>query len=188
MSYKDVLKVFKLERELSDDETALLNTLRDMTDAEREMTVEAFGGSMGKVGKGAVSRSLKKLKQCDICGISKRAAHHRDVNHPDYHEFDAGGQAGTEKKSKRALELAEKLPKPLGQGVKADEYEDAGDELCAKCGGDGDNNVHHKRTDPDYHPFVSSSSAHPARDQSSTSGDEVSSETDLEDVSVAAGG
>ena len=40
MSYKDVFDVFKREWRLNDDETALLNTLRGMTDTERELLAE----------------------------------------------------------------------------------------------------------------------------------------------------
>ncbi len=42
MNIKSVLRVYGQLRNLTDDETALLETLRSMTDTERELTVEAL--------------------------------------------------------------------------------------------------------------------------------------------------
>lgn len=156
MSYKDVLKIFKLERELSDNETAFLNTLRQMSDADRELLAETLGLPM----KAKVSKAkTKHFQKCGTCGISKRAAHHRDVNHRDYHEFDSGGAAGVteQKKSKRASELAEKVRSAVGGAKTPSDDTFNMDDLC-KCGHMVDHNVHHKTTDPEYHHFESSQS------------------------------
>lgn len=63
MSYRDALKVFKLERALNDDETAFLNTLRGMTDAERELTVEALSPQTKKPTKKAATKSASKSRR-----------------------------------------------------------------------------------------------------------------------------
>lgn len=108
MNYKLVLKTYSQLRQLTDDETALLNTLRGMTDAERELLAETLGPP-AKVKAKSARPATKKFKKCDVCGVSKRAAHHRDADHPDYHVFDEGAPKTTEKKSARASSLAEKI-------------------------------------------------------------------------------
>lgn len=107
MSYKDVLKIFKLERELSDDESALLNTLREMSDTDRELLAETLGPPVkGKVGKTAATR---KIEHCEICDYTRRAVHHKDIGHKDYHEFQPSFDGPRKLKSARASSLAEKI-------------------------------------------------------------------------------
>lgn len=61
MSLRQVLTIYNTERQLSDDETALLNTLRKMTDAERGMFVEGLADkSQKKAGKKGASKSSGK--------------------------------------------------------------------------------------------------------------------------------
>lgn len=181
MSYKDVFDVFKRERRLNDDETALLNSLRHMTDAERELLAE----TLGPPAKAKSARpATKKFKKCDVCGVSKRAAHHRDVTLPDYHEFDEGGPAkGVVKRRGLPTTVTPtngKPPVPLLCSYEID------GKVCHGEEGDG---IHDKSLGyGNYHPFVSSSSAPSAVAQSSTSGSEASSETSLVDVSSAVGG
>lgn len=140
MSYRDVLKIFKLERELTDDETALLNTLRGMTDAERELLVESLSPP-AKASKPAT----KKLKRCDVCGVSKRAAHHRDTSLPDYHEFDPGG------KSKRASSLKQAIAGTAGKSkISSDDFDDS---ACDQCSMKADDNIHHLLTAEGFHEF-----------------------------------
>lgn len=169
MSYKDVLRVFKLERELTDDETATLNTLRRMASspADVEATVEAFGGSMGK-GKPARATTTRNIEHCAACDYTKRAAVHKNENAKGYHVFQSTKPTMTvaeaAKKSARASSIAERLPKPLGQGVKADEYggfaDDTDIQRCTVIRDNGkpcnllpDHNVHHMQTAMGYHEF-----------------------------------
>lgn len=184
MSYKDVFDVFKRERRLNNDETALLNSLRHMTDTERELLAE----TLGPPAKAKASKAVtKKFKKCDVCGVSKRAAHHRDADHPDYHVFDEGAPKTTEKKSARASSLAEKIAGTASGNHKPllCSYEIDG-KVCKGEEGDG---IHDKSLGyGNYHPFVSSSSAPSAVGQSSTSGSEASSGTGLDAVSSAVGG
>ena len=58
MNIKSVLRVYSQLRNLTDDETALLETLRAMSDAERELTVEALQPQ--KVVKKASKKSSNK--------------------------------------------------------------------------------------------------------------------------------
>lgn len=61
MSLRQVLTIYNAERQLSDDETALLNTLRKMTDSERGMFVEGLTDkSQKKAGKKSASKSSGK--------------------------------------------------------------------------------------------------------------------------------
>ena len=213
MSYKDVLRVFKLERELTDDETATLNTLRAMTPADMEATVETFGGTMGKASSKSSSTKQRKIEHCtatitthginEVCGLTKRARVHKDSSVEGFHVFQSTPQSSSKPKSARASSIADRLPKPSGQGVQADEYGgSAGDtdmQRCAYVSEDGDDpttcgelvdaNLHHKRTDPDYHPFVPAASSadessSPTSEsskggQSSTPGSEVETDAAL---------
>ena len=189
MNFKLVLKVYSQLRQLTDDESALLNTLRGMTDAEREMTVEAFGGSMGK----QVSKSSTKLRQtrniehCEVCNWTRRAAVHKDTALKDYHEFQSS-QSSAKPKSARASSIAEKVTK-VGRDTNHKpllcDYEIDG-KVCHGTENDG---IHDKSLGyGNHHPFVSSSTARNAAGQSSTSEQGQSSETGSADVSVAAGG
>lgn len=103
MSYKDVLKIFKLERELSDGETAFLNTLRQMSDADRELLAETLGPPVkAKVKAGAT----RKIEKCVACNYTRRAMVHQVPSAEGFHEFQ---QSSSALKSKRASELAEKV-------------------------------------------------------------------------------
>lgn len=62
MNLKLVLRTYSALRQLTDDETALLETLRGMTDAERELTVETLSPQVKptkKAGKKAAGKSRR---------------------------------------------------------------------------------------------------------------------------------
>lgn len=62
MNLKLVLRTYSALRQLTDDETALLETLRSMTDAERELTVETLSPqvkSTKKAGKKGAGKSRR---------------------------------------------------------------------------------------------------------------------------------
>lgn len=65
-NFKNVLKAYRLLRSLTDDETALLETLRSLSDTERELTVEALQE------KPASKRAVKKAASKGT-GKSRRA-------------------------------------------------------------------------------------------------------------------
>lgn len=67
MSLRQVLTIFKTERELNDDETALLNTMRKWTDAERALFIESLSDKPQK-------KSSKKAAGGGGGGRSKRGA------------------------------------------------------------------------------------------------------------------
>lgn len=169
-NYRNILKVYKLERELAPDDLALLNTLRGMSDAERELLAEALGPS-AKTSKPVV----KKLKKCDVCGVSKKAARHRDTSLPEYHEFDGGGkQPG---KSIRAAGMATAIRDSLRRGRQAAAlnggvskvrctYRDDDDRV--DCGEYEDGPVHDRDGGyASYHPFQPLSPAPSAANSSS---------------------
>lgn len=143
MNLRNVLRTYALLRQLTDDESALLATLRGMNESERESLVLAMQPE---------KPAIKKRKPRTGGGKSQRASN----------------MAATLGKS---LEAQRQVEKPL---------------LCNICGNEEDFQDH-KQPSPNYHPFVSSSSARPAGEKSSTNGDEASSEIDSENASVAAG-
>lgn len=151
MNIRQVLKAFTALRQLTDDESALLETLRGMSETERESLVVALSPE-----KTATKRASRKSSR----GASKSAR--------------ASGMAAAIKNN-----LQRREPTVGGFADDADMLH------CSDCGAGSDDNVHHKRSDENYHPFVST--AQPARGKSSTNGGAtsgtVSSETEREDVS-----
>lgn len=121
MNYRAILKAYIAERGLTDDETAFLNTLRKMTDAERGMFVEGLTDkSQKKAGKksasklpgktarasgmaSAISRSLESSRkaavvdnandECVQCGKVADANEHHLQNDPNYHPFSPPAQS-----------------------------------------------------------------------------------------------
>ncbi len=65
MNIRNVLRTYSLLRQLTDDETALLNTLRGLTDSDREQLVESLQPAKGKkaVKRPAKSRRASSLQQ-----------------------------------------------------------------------------------------------------------------------------
>lgn len=114
MSYRDVLKIFKLERELTDDETALLNTLRGMSESEREMLAETVGPV--KVSKPATKQQQRKIEHCEVCNYTRRAAVHKDSSLSDYHGFVSPSLSAA-KKSARASSIAGRLGGATGSAL-----------------------------------------------------------------------
>lgn len=60
MNLRNVLRVYSLMRQFDDDESALLNTLRSLSDPERELLVESLSPSQKKAGKKSASKSPGK--------------------------------------------------------------------------------------------------------------------------------
>lgn len=117
MSLRQVLTIYNAERQLSDDETALLNTLRRMSDGDRQMFIDGLAGksssqkksskkSAGGGGGGRKSKHASSLQQqiqtarpsldggvskmrCAMgnCGEYADSNVHHLTTHPVYHEF-----------------------------------------------------------------------------------------------------
>lgn len=168
---KSILKIYALERDLNPDDLALLNTLRTLTESEREVMVEALQPGKAKSGTSATGATTKrKIEHCGVCDFTRRAAHHKDVNHKDYHEF----HARTERpgKSLRASSLQQRIQSSAkGRPVSVDDGDDKFDadnpadlpRPCAAvvddngvemvCGLFPDANIHHLTSDEAYHEF-----------------------------------
>lgn len=112
MNLKTVLRTYGLLRQLTDDESALLATLRGMNDGERELLVESLQPEKVAAKKKLGEVLTRKIEKCDACNYTRRAVVHKDVNHVDgYHEFQPpkSSSAKGEKKSARAVEMAATL-------------------------------------------------------------------------------
>lgn len=110
MNIRNILKAYSLLRSLTDDESALLATLRSLNDTERELLVESLSPSVKstkkagkKAGKGASkSARASSLQQqiqattnkphlgdgpiCQVCSHTEDYEDHQQPS-PHYHEF-----------------------------------------------------------------------------------------------------
>ena len=143
MNLRNVLKTYSLLRSLTDDESALLATLRAMTDTERELLVESLAPAKPAAKKPTRKPATTRVyDHCLRCGTTKRDSSHKDESSPDYHEFQS-----SQGKSARAVSLAEqikgagKMPRPAQS-------------LCTKCDYDNDHNIHHLESAVGYHSFT----------------------------------
>src|ERR1043165_6823750 len=142
LNLKTVLKTYSLLRNLTDDETALLNTLRSMNDTERELLVESLAPTK-PAGKKPTRKSAttRTYDHCLRCATTKRDSSHKDVASPDYHQFQS-----SQGKSARAVILAEQIK---GAGKLSRPVES----LCMTCDFDSDHNIHHLESVDGYHEF-----------------------------------
>ena len=157
MNFRQVLRAYSLLRQLSDDESALLATLRGMSEPEREALVVAMQPERTTAGK---KKATKKTG-----GKSPRASAMAAT---------LGKNLAQQRAATTETKDGPRCSHPMGDGVPCD----AGEHSPIHDKGLGYLN---------YHPFVSSSSARNAAGKSSTNDDEASSEIDSEDVSVAVG-
>lgn len=163
MNLRNVLRAYSLLRILSDEESALLETLRAANDNERQLIAEAMSDKPQK----------KSSKKGAGKGASKSAR--------------ASGMAAALNKS---LQQQRKVTADDGDDYAFCAY--AYPETGLTCGAYADANVHHKKTEAGYHPFHPLSSASPATSPSSANGAEsgsgASSATGKADASNAAHG
>lgn len=119
MNIRNVLKAYSLLRQLSDDETALLTTLRNLNDSEREQLVESLVPTKG-TGKGAkkkrstkspratsLQQQIQATKRPALCtyimtingnsepcqGTENDAVHDKDAGYAGYHPFESSSPA-----------------------------------------------------------------------------------------------
>lgn len=169
MNYRNILKIYKLERELSPDDVALLNTLRGMSDSERELFAEALAPE-----KPVVKPATRKIEKCGVCNYTRRAVHHNDPAAKGYHKFDDGKtETQPPQKSRRAVSLASRLGTPV--------IDTRAPLLCTYeidnkvCKGTENDGIHDQSLGyGNYHPFVSD--VQPVPVQSSTNGEELNEE------------
>lgn len=155
MNLKNVLRTYGLLRSLTDNESALLETLRGLSESDREQLVESLspsGGGKKKAAKKPVT--TREYDYCLRCGTTKRDSSHKDQASPDYHEFKS-----SKPKSRRAASLAEQI-KSTGKVKSSDDSDDL-NAHCQKefdggfvCDEPADANVHHLRGATGYHEFV----------------------------------
>jgi len=159
LNLRNVLRTYSLLRQLSDDESALLATLRGLNDGERDLLVESLRPTKG-TGKGVPqSGATRTIAKCDACNWTKRAAVHKDVNADGYHEFvlPGGKKAG---KSARAVGMAAMLNKSLEsqRRVTANDPPDRCTEALPNgagvCGLSVDDVLHQDSSYGNYHQFV----------------------------------
>jgi hypothetical protein len=183
MNLKAVLRTYSLLRQLTDDETALLQTLRGMSDTERELRVESLQPE-----KTAAAKKRRNPTQPDKCGTCGRPKDVHGAGGINSHEFLPLTSKG---KSSRASNMAATISRNLqAQRPSLNQCAHVGESGNGPvvCGEPERSPVH----DPamgyaGYHPFVSSSTARPAAGKSSTSDGVASSEIDSDDASVAVG-
>lgn len=84
MNIRNVLRTYSLLRQLTDDESALLETLRNATDAERQLLVETLApqkSSTKRAGKKSVSKGASKSPRASgmAAAINRSLSQQREV-------------------------------------------------------------------------------------------------------------
>lgn len=167
MNFKQVLKAYAILRNLTDDESALLETLRGLSESDREQLVESL--SPGGAGKKKAA-TVEKKGQCAACDHVKTHPVHTQSNRVGYHVYQPT-------RSRRATSLAEQIKstgKPhLGEGP-----------VCTICSHTEDYEDHSEPS-PHYHPFQPP--VRNAAGESSTNGAGASTTASTGDEKVSAG-
>lgn len=160
MNIRNVLRTYSLLRQLTDDESALLETLRNATEAEREMLVETLAQQRSSTTKRAGKKSSSK-------GASKSSR--------------ASGMAAA---INRSLSQQRQVVKSDDDDDNNCGFVH-GDGNGHVCGLLPDHNIHHLQNYVDYHPFAST--APRAGAKSSTNGGATESTASSGDETVSAG-
>lgn len=181
MNLRNVLRTYVLLRQLTSDESALLETLRGMNDTERELLVESLAPE--KAVKKTAATQQRKLEHCAACDYTKRATVHKDTSLSDYHQFQS-----SKGKSQRAASLAEQIQRRTGITICGASLASSG----ADCNLPEGHALHSDKGYVDHHPFQPASPARSAAQQSSASNGEMSttasSGDETESAQVAVGG
>lgn len=176
INYRNVLRVYKLERELAPDDVALLNTLREMPEIVRGVFAETLG--LPVKAKAKATTKQRKVEHCHVCDRSGRAAVHKDTGLSDYHQFQS-----SKPKSPRAQSLATAIQQTPKSQVVGDGSDGP---LCGVCGHTEDYEDH-QQPSPHYHPFASPSPAPTAAGRSSSrNGSTITSIASSEDETESA--
>lgn len=168
MNLRNVLRAYSLLRQLSDDEAALLETLRAANDNERQLIAEAMGSKppqkkAGKKSAGGGGRSVafanikcaEVLADGSVCGKSF-GAHSGYPNSGHQFKEPTG-------RSKRGESLKQQISSSGIRRPSTTTTDDDSDGFCRHrfnegkghvCGVQQDHNIHHLENMVDYHPFV----------------------------------
>lgn len=160
MNIKSVLRTYSLLRQLTDDEAALLETLRNFNDSEREAFVEALSDK--PAGKKASKKASKKSARASSLGAAVKSGLQR-------REPTVGGFTDDADMLRCTAMI-----------------DDNGGEM--ECGETVDNNVHHKRTDPNFHPFVSTAPPAPAQSPANGGAESGTVNSGIEKVGAGSAG
>jgi len=160
MNLKNVLRTYGLLRNLTNDESALLETLRGLSESDREQLVESL--SPGKVaGKRTTKKPSSKSPRASAMAAVIKDSLKR-------------GQEAKDKSSERSDDPNEHCQKQLNDSTICDEPADA--------------NVHHLRGATGYHEFVAGKLSARSVVEGSSASDEVQSSTaNSEDGTESAG-
>jgi hypothetical protein len=145
MNLRNVLRAYSLLRQLSDDESALLATLRGMNEGERELLVESLQPETARKKPTAPTRK----GGCAACDYTKPSPIHHKTTMTGYHAYQPA-------KSRRASSMAATLGKNLEAQRLAttnDDDDSAPAPICDTCGNLADYEDHSKPS-PSYHPFT----------------------------------
>lgn len=87
MNIRNVLRTYSLLRQLTDDESALLETLRNATEAERELLVETLApqkSTTKRAGRKSASKGASKSSRAQsLSGVIQRTPKMRTNNNDD---------------------------------------------------------------------------------------------------------
>jgi len=155
MNLKTVLRTYALLRQLTDDETALLNTLRQMNESERELLVESLAPakvvSKKKATKKAASTSgnnrrglpatttipptgaiVGKYPMCTTCGHDEDYEDHAQPS-PHFHPFSLAGSTTAPPATRRSSRNGQEQEQAQSSGTAT---AGAGDVQAASAGGE----------------------------------------------------
>lgn len=193
MNLRNVLRAYSLLRQLSDDESALLNILRALNDNDREQLIATMSDKPQKKAGKKPSIRVAADARCigyppgsvQVCGLLKKDLIHHSRTAAAFHEF-----IPPPGKSKHATSLASAIKGATGDvtvpltgveakssvgqlGVKIEEdgILSSGGNRCEFIRADNkpchllpDHNIHHMKTANEYHEFQ------PAEQAAATSG------------------
>lgn len=163
MNLRNVLRTYALLRQLTDDESALLETLRELSDSEREQLVESLA-PVRTAAKKPASKS-RVYEHCTQCDKTRGHSYHKDSTVDGYHEFQS-----LKPKSQRATSLADQIKSTGKRKPNVDPNEHCqkqfpGEIVCDEL---VDANVHQLRGATGYHEFVTGKSDVPGAEPSSS--------------------
>lgn len=179
MNLRNVLRAYSHLRQLTDDESALLETLRAMNDSERELLVESLQDKPAAKKGSATTRVYEHCAQCDK---TKGHSFHKDSSSDGYHEFQSPQKSSS--KSKKAASLQRQIQgRATGSKDRCVFSLQTGDDKYETCDAVENDPIHDETFGyAGYHPFQVAAS--PAPPPSTP----ASSETGQGDVSNAVQG
>lgn len=112
MNSKQIIRALNALFQLDDEDRGLVLKLWNLSESDREAFVQALqvqpqGKATTKAGKKDTDVKKRNLEHCGVCDYTRRAAHHKDMSHKDYHEFHARSERPP--KSQRASSLQQQI-------------------------------------------------------------------------------